>query len=114
MPSMIDFDVTEDDWIAFQQFTDTGGISVSTTAVTITAITEEYVSFLRALGFMDCQIEDSLHDVIEEIRKRRKVDSNDYLMTSTSNETTLSNSDNSTEDQNKETTGANPVNDWLE
>ena len=114
MSSMIDFDVTEDDWIAFQQFTDTGGISVSTTAVTITAITEEYVSFLRALGFMDCQIEDSLHDAIEEIRKRRKVDSNDYLMTSTSNEASLSDIDNSTEDQTKESTGTNPVDDWLE
>jgi hypothetical protein len=114
MPSMIDFDVTEDDWIAFQQFTDTGDISVSTTAVTITAITEEYVSFLRALGFMDCQIEDSLHDAIEEIRKRRKVDAKDYLMTSKSNEASLSDIDNSTEDQTKESTGTNPVNDWLE
>ena len=114
MPSMIDFDVTEDDWIAFQQFTDTGSISVSTTAVTITAITEEYVSFLRALGFMDCQIEDSLHDAIEEIRKRRKVDSKDYLMTSTPNEASLSDIDNSTEDQTKESTGTNPVDDWLE
>ena len=63
---------------------------------------------------MDCQIEDAFNDAIEEIRKRRKVDAKDYLMTSTSNETTLSNSDNSTEDQTKETTGTNPVNDWLE
>ena len=45
MASMIDFDVTEDDWIAFQQFTDAGGISVATTDVTITDITEQYVSF---------------------------------------------------------------------
>ena len=114
MPSMIDFDVTEDDWIAFQQFTDTGGISVATTAVTITAITEEYLSFLRALGFMDCQIEDGLHDAIEEIRKRRKVDSNDYLMTFKSNEATLSDFDDSTEKQTKEEAGANPINDWLQ
>ena len=98
MLSMIDFDVTEDDWIAFQQFTNDGGISVATTDVTITAITEQYVSFLRALSFMDCQIEDAFNDAIEEIRKRRKVDAKDYLMTSTSNETTLSNSVNSTED----------------
>ena len=111
---MIDFDVTEDDWIAFQQFTNTGGISVATIDVTITAITEQYVSFLRTLSFMDCQIEDAFNDAIEEIRKRRKVDSNDYLMTFKSNEATLSNSDNSTEDQTKETTGTNPVNDWLE
>ena len=114
MASMIDFDVTEDDWIAFQQFTDAGGISVATTDVTITAITEQYVSFLRALSFMDCQIEDAFNDAIEEIRKRRKVDSNDYLMTSKSNEASLSDIDNSTEDQTKETTGTNPVNDWLE
>ena len=114
MTSMIDFDVTEDDWIAFQQFTDTGGISVSTTAVTITAITEEYVSFLRALSFMDCQIEDSLHDAIEEIRKRRKVDAKDYLMTSKFNEATLSDFDDSTEKQTKEEAGANPINDWLQ
>lgn len=114
MASMIDFDVTEDDWIAFQQCTDTGGIFVSTRAVTITAITEEYVSFLRALGFMDCQIEDALNGAIEEIRKRRKVDSNDYLMTSKSNEASLSDIDNSTEDQTKKSTETNPVDDWLE
>ena len=114
MASMIDFDVTKDDWIAFQQFTDTDGISVATTDVTITAITEQYVSFLRALSFMDCQIEDAFNDVIEEIRKRRKVDSNDYLMTSTPNEASLSDIDNSTEDQTKESTGTNPVDDWLE
>ena len=114
MPSMVDFDVTEDDWIAFQQFTDTGGISVATAEVTITAITEQYVSFLRALSFMDCQIEDALNGAIEEIRMRRKVDAKDYLMTSTSNETTLSDFDNSTKDQTKKSTGTNPVNDWLE
>ena len=114
MSSMIDFDVTEDDWIAFQQFTDTGGISVATTDVTITAITEQYVFFLRALSFMDCQIEDAFNDAIEEIRKRRKVYSNDYIITLKSNEATLTDIDNSTEDQTKETTGTNPVNDWLE
>jgi hypothetical protein len=114
MPSMVDFDVTEDDWIAFHQFTDTGGISVATTAVTITAITEEYVSFLRALGFMDCQIEDGLHDAIEEISKRRKVDSNDYFMTPKSNEASLSDVDNSTEDQTKGPIKTHSLNDWLE
>ena len=114
MPSMIDFDVTEDDWIVFHQFTDTGGISVATTAVTITAITEEYVSFLRALGFMDCQIEDAFNDAIEEIQKRRKVDAKDYLMTSKFNEATLSDFDDSTEKQTKEEAGANPINDWLQ
>jgi hypothetical protein len=114
MASMIDFDVTVDDWIAFQQFTNTGGISVATTEITITAITEEYVSFLRALTFMDCQIEEAFNDAIEEIRKRRKVDSNDYLITSKFNEASLSDVDDSTEDQTKEATGTNPVNDWLE
>ena len=114
MASMIDFDVTEDDWIAFQQFTDAGGISVSTTAITITAITEEYVSFLRALSFMDCQIEDALNGAIEEIRMRRKVDSNDYLMTSKSNEASLSDFDDSTEDQTKESIATHSTNDWLQ
>lgn len=114
MASMIDFDVTEDDWIAFQQFTNTGGISVTTTDITITAITEQYVSFLRALSFMDCQIEDSLHDAIEELRKRRKVDSNDYLMTSKFNEASLSDFDDSTEDQTKGPTKTHSTNDWLE
>jgi hypothetical protein len=114
MASMIDFDVTEDDWIAFQQFTNTGGISVATTDITITAITEQYVSFLRALSFMDCQIEDSLHDAIEELRKRRKVDSNDYLMTSKFNEAFLSDVDNSTEDQTKGPIKTHSLNDWLE
>lgn len=114
MASMIDFDVTEDDWIAFQQFTNAGGISVTTTDITITAITEQYVSFLRALSFMDCQIEDSLHDAIEELRKRRKVDSNDYLMTSKFNEASLSDFDDSTEDQTKGPTKTHSTNDWLE
>ena len=114
MPSMVDFDVTEDDWIAFHQFTDTGGISVATTDITITAITEQYVSFLRALSFMDCQIEDAFNDAIEEIQKRRKVDAKDYLMTSKFNEATLSDFDDSTEEQTKETVGAYPANDWLQ
>jgi hypothetical protein len=114
MASAIDFDVTVDDWIAFQQFTNTGSISVATTEITITAITEEYVSFLRALTFMDCQIEEAFNDAIEEIRKRRKVDSNDYLITSKFNEASLSDVDDSTEDQTKEATGTTPVNDWLE
>jgi hypothetical protein len=114
MPSMIDFDVTEDDWISFQQFTDTGGVFVATTEVTITAITEQYVSFLRALGFMDCQIEDAFNDAIEEIRKRRKVDSNDYLITSKHNEASLSDFDNSTEDDTKESIATHSTNDWLQ
>ena len=113
MASMIDFDVTEDDWIAFQQFTDTGGISVATTDVTITDITEQYVSFLRALDFMDCQIEDAFNDAIDIIRQRRAVDANDYFTISKSNEASLSDFDDSTEDQTKEATGTNPVNDWL-
>ena len=114
MPSMFDFDVTEDDWIVFHQCTDTGGISVATTNITITAITEQYVSFLRVLSFMDCQIEDAFNDAIEEIQKRRKVDAKDYLMTSKFNEATLSDFDDSTEEQTKEEAGANPANDWLQ
>lgn len=114
MSSMIDFDVTEDDCIAFQQFTDTGGIFVATTEVTVTAITEQYVSFLRALGFMDCQIEDAFNDAIEEIRKRRKVDSNDYLITSKYYEASLSDFDNSTEKQTKEPIATHSTNDWLQ
>ena len=114
MASTLDFDVTVDDWIAFQQFTDTGGISVATTEITITAITEQYVSFLRSLSFMDCQIEDAFNDEIEEIRKRRKVDSNDYLITSKFNEASLSDVDDSTEDQTKESTRTHSTNDWLQ
>lgn len=111
MSSKIDFDVTVDDWIAFQQFTEAGCVSVSTIDITITDITEHYVTFLRALTFMDCQIEDAFNDAIEEIRKRRAVDSKDYFIISNSNEATLSDFDNSTENQAKETTGTNPVND---
>lgn len=111
MSSKIDFDVTVDDWIAFQQFTEAGCVSVSTIDITITAITEHYVTFLRALTFMDCQIEDAFNDAIEEIRKRRAVDAKDYFIIFNSNETALSNPDNSTENQAKETTGTNPVND---
>lgn len=111
MSSKIDFDVTVNDWIAFQQFTEAGCVSVSTIDITITAITEHYVTFLRALTFMDCQIEDAFNDAIEEIRKRRAVDAKDYFIIFNSNETTLSNPDNSTENQAKETTGTNPVND---
>lgn len=112
--SALEFDCSVEDWIVFNQFTDSDCVSVSTVDTNVTDITEKYVSFLRALSFMDCQIEDAFNDAIEEIRKRRKVDSNDYLMTFKSNEATLSNFDNSTEDQTKETTGTNPVNDWLE
>lgn len=60
---------------------------------------------------MDCQIEDAFNDAIEEIRKRRAVDAKDYFIIFNSNETALSNLDNSTENQAKETTGTNPVND---
>jgi len=114
MVSKLDFDVTVNDWIAFQQFTDTSSICVATMAPTIIAITEEYVSFLRALTFMDCQIEDAFNDAIEEIRKRRKVDSNDYLITSKFNEASLSDVDDSTKDQTKESTRAHSTNDWLQ
>jgi hypothetical protein len=114
MTSAIDFDVTVDDWIAFQQFTNTGSICVATMAPTITAITKEYVSFLRALTFMDCQIEEALYDAIEEIRQRRAHDTKDYSNSLETNEASLSDFDNSTEDQTKEATGTNPVNDWLE
>ena len=114
MASAIDFDVTVDDWIAFQQFTDTGGISVATTEPTITAITKEYVSFLRALTFMDCQIEEALYDAIGEIRQRRAYDTKDYSNFLKTNEASLSDFDSSTEDQTKEATGTSPVNDWLE
>ena len=112
--SALDFDCSVEDWIVFNQFTDSGCISVSTVDTNITDITERYISFLRSLSFMDCQIEDALNDAIDIIRQRRTVDANDYLTISNSNEATLSNFDNSTEDQTKETTGTNPVNDWLE
>jgi len=114
MASAIDFDVTVDDWIAFQQFTNTGTICVATMAPTITAITEEYVSFLRALTFMDCQIEEALYDAIGEIRQRRAYDTKNYSDSIKTNETSLSDVDSSTEDQTKEATGTNPVNGWLE
>jgi len=114
MASAIDFDVTVDDWIAFQQFTDTGSICVATMAPTITAITEEYVSFLRALTFMDCQIEEALYDAIDEIKQRRAHDTKDYSDSIKTNEASLSDFDNSTEDQTKVATGTNPVDDWLE
>ena len=112
--SALEFDCSVEDWIVFNQFTDSGCVSVSTVDTNITDITEKYVSFLRSLSFMDCQIEDAFNDAIDIIQQRRAVDANDYLTMSNTNETTLSNSDNSTEDQTKETTGTNPVNDWLE
>jgi hypothetical protein len=114
MASAIDFDVTVDDWISFQQFTDTGTICVATAALTITAITKEYVSFLRALTFMDCQIEEALYDAIEEIRQRRAHDTKDYSDSIKTNEASLSDFDSSTENKTKEATGTNSVNDWLE
>jgi len=114
MASAIDFDVTVNDWIAFQQFTDTSSICVATMAPTITAITEEYVSFLRALTFMDCQIEEALYDAIGEIKKRREHDAKDYSNSLETNEASLSDVDSSTEDQTKESTGAHSTNDWLQ
>jgi len=114
MASAIDFDVTVDDWIAFQQFTDTGSICVATVAPTITAITEEYVSFLRALTFMDCQIEEALYNAIGEIRQRREHDAKDYSDSIKTNEASLSDVDGSTEDQTKESTGADSTDDWVQ
>ncbi len=114
MASAIDFDVTVDDWIAFQQFTDIGSICVATTAPTITAITEEYVSFLRALTFMDCQIEEALYSAIEEIRQRRAQDAKDYSNSIKTNEASLSDFDDSTEDQTKESIATHSTNDWLQ
>ena len=112
--SALEFDCSVEDWIVFNQFTDSDCVSVSTVDTNITDITEKYVFFLRSLSFMDCQIEDAFNDAIDIIRQRRAVDANDYFTISKSNEASLSDFDDSTEDQTKETTGTNPVNDWLE
>ena len=113
MTSTIDFDVTESDWIVFQQFTDKDGISIATTDITITAITEKYISFLHALTFTDYQIEEALYYVIEDIKQRREYNAIKYFDSIKTNETTLSNFDNSTKNQAKESTETNSVDDWL-
>ena len=54
------------------------GSSISTTTIAIKSytnaiddITKAYVSFLRALDFMDCQIIDELEDRLQDLKERR-------------------------------------------
>jgi len=87
------------------------GSSVATTTIAIKSytnaiddITNAYVSFLRALDFMDCQIIEELEDQLDNLKERRT-----FELSQVEEDTTTEEDEDEEEDEEEEDDDAIPL-----